>query len=132
MVIGHEITHGFDNNGRHFGPFGGLQSWWTNDAATQFDQRASCLVNQYSSYPVYDQYVNGSQTEGENIADNGGIEVAFQTYKQYVSVNNITVQYMKEYSNDQLFFLYFAQNWCCSATPQGYLDMLLDVHSPPR
>ena len=129
MVIGHEITHGFDNNGRHWGPYGGYENWWTDGAAKEFDSRAQCLIDQYSafhfSYP--DSHVNGELTLGENIADNGGIGVAFAAYKK--AFPNLPQVYDK-LTNDQLFFLWHGQSWCSHLTESGVYARLQDVHSP--
>jgi len=83
VVIGHEITHGFDDKGRHFDHRGNINQWWDTDSSDNFHQRAQCIINQYSNYKV-DQvgiYLNGLNTQGENIADNGGIKQAFHAYK---------------------------------------------------
>ena len=77
-VIGHELTHGFDDEGRQFDVKGNLRDWWTQADAKAFDQRADCLVQQYGSYsPIDDVKLNGKLTLGENTADNGGLRLAY-------------------------------------------------------
>jgi len=130
MVIGHEITHGFDNSGRLFNGTGAYIDWWTQQATVEFDQRAQCLITQYDAFLVEGQHVNGSATLGENIADLGGLNLAFSAYHAYAQP---AAQLMNEYTNDQLFFMYYAQNWCAKISPQEALDRLeTDVHSPNK
>nr|XP_054768259.1 neprilysin-1-like [Lytechinus pictus] len=80
MVIGHEITHGFDDRGRRYDKDGNLVQWWSNSSIEAFKGRAECIVDQYSAYvmPENDMNLNGKMTQGENIADNGGIKQAFR------------------------------------------------------
>ena len=76
MVIGHEITHGFDDKGRQFDKHGNLKQWWNNVTIEKFREQAQCIVDQYSGYklPGIDLFINGRMTQGENIADNGGLK----------------------------------------------------------
>ncbi|KAK3722582.1 hypothetical protein QZH41_001263 [Actinostola sp. cb2023] len=78
VVMGHELTHGFDNKGRKFDKNGNLESWWKNVSAVAFKERSSCMVDQYGNYTVAGQRVNGNQTLSENIADNGGLKLAYK------------------------------------------------------
>jgi len=131
MVIGHEITHGFDNNGRHWGPYGGFENWWTPAAAAEFEKRAQCLIDQYDAfhYDFPDSHVDGKLTLGENIADNGGIGLAFNTYKNYLNLDKPIYDGL---TNDQLFFVWHGQSWCAYASDDALKSMLQDVHSPPN
>src|SRR5256885_15989245 len=81
-VIGHELTHGFDDEGRQFDAQGNLRDWWTPEDAKQFEQRASCISNQYSQYVVVDDVkINGKLTLGEDVADLGGLMLAYMAWK---------------------------------------------------
>jgi predicted metalloendopeptidase len=85
-VIGHELTHGFDDEGRQYDAKGNLRDWWTAEDAKAFEQRAGCLVNQYSSFsPVDGVNLNGKLTLGENTADNGGLRVAYMALLKAVA-----------------------------------------------
>lgn len=142
VVIGHELTHGFDDKGRLFDLDGNLQRWWSDAAIDGFHQRARCLVSQYSNYTVPDVSiaVDGENTQGENIADNGGIKQAFRAYKQWLSVNEANEEVMSNEvlngvnaTNTQLFFLNFAQVWCGAMRPEAMRNKLKTaVHSPGR
>lgn len=80
VVIGHEITHGFDDRGRQYDKHGNMMQWWNNVTIKAFRERAQCIVNQYSKYKLEEvnQFVDGRMTEGENIADNGGLKQSFR------------------------------------------------------
>lgn len=87
VVIGHEITHGFDDKGRQFDKDGNMMQWWNNATVKAFRERAQCIVEQYSRYKLQevDLYINGRMTQGENIADNGGLKQSFRvTYSPKV------------------------------------------------
>jgi len=132
MVIGHEITHGFDNNGRLFNGTGAYVSWWTNASAAAFNERAQCLVDQYSNFTVTlsngtTLSVNGAQTLSENIADSGGTMVSFQTYQEFAKQDS---RMFPEWTNDQTFFLWFANSWCTIYSDPAMLRQLKNVHSP--
>lgn len=134
VVIGHEITHGFDDKGRQFDKDGNMMQWWNNATIKAFRERTQCIVNQYSGYKLeeVDLYINGRMTQGENIADNGGLKQSFRAYKKWVSIHgqepllpgvNLT--------HDQLFFLNYAQIWCGSMRREDALTKIRSsVHSP--
>nr|CAD7569224.1 unnamed protein product [Timema californicum] len=134
VVIGHEITHGFDDKGRQFDKDGNMMQWWNNSTVRAFRERAQCIIEQYSLYKLdeVDLYVNGRMTQGENIADNGGLKQSFRAYKKWVRKHgeepglpgiNLT--------HDQLFFLNYAQIWCGSMRPEDALTKIRSsVHSP--
>ena len=131
MVIGHELMHGFDDQGSNYDQNGRLVNWWTPSVKSAFDAKAECLINQYSQYQVNGLNVNGNLTLGENIADNGGIVIAWAGYKlkdpdaSWKSISSITP--------DQLFFLSFAQGWCSKRTAETSEQYLkTDPHSPPK
>lgn len=141
VVIGHELTHGFDDKGRLFDRDGNLERWWSDHAIEQFHSRASCLINQYGNYTVSEVGipVDGENTQGENIADNGGIKQAFRAYKKWLaqhsdadSLKHETLPGLNE-TNTQLFFLNFAQVWCGATRPEATRNKLKTaVHSPGR
>lgn len=110
MVIGHEMTHGFDDKGRQFDKEGNLKDWWTADDATRFDQRAEVMVNFFDKIEVLPGLnVNGKLTLGENIADNGGLQVAYQAYKN--ATQNKPLEVKEGFTADQRFFLAYAGVW---------------------
>ena len=133
MVMGHELTHGFDDQGRKFDGHGNLRDWWTPAVAEAFTQRAACLVRQFDAYvAVGDQHVNGRLTLGENIADQGGLKLAHAAYRGTRGSATLTAQ-TGTFTAEQQFFISFAQSWCTKRRPD--LERLLanvDPHSPPR
>lgn len=107
-VIGHEITHGFDNQGREFDADGNMHLWWTNSSLNQFEEKSQCFIKQYSNFIVDGQNENGQRTLGENIADNGGVKISFTAYekhREHPSTNRLPGL---DYTPDQLFFISFA------------------------
>lgn len=130
-VIGHELTHAFDDEGRQFDDKGNLRDWWTDADAKAFQGLADCLVKQYSDYTAVDDVkVNGKLTLGENTADNGGLRISYMALqameagKQPAPVDG--------FSADQRFFLGWAQVWCQNQTPQDLRrQVLTNPHSPP-
>jgi putative endopeptidase len=136
MVMGHELTHGFDDEGRQFDGDGNLSEWWTKKVNKEFEKRASCVVKQFDGYvalpdpadPKNELHVNGKLTLGENIADLGGLKLAYAAYKSA----HKDAQSINGFTPDQQFFLGYAQAWCHNARPQ-YRAMLtkVDPHSPP-
>uniref|UniRef100_A0A674MAL3 Neprilysin n=1 Tax=Takifugu rubripes TaxID=31033 RepID=A0A674MAL3_TAKRU len=126
MVIGHEITHGFDNNGRHHDEKGDMKDWWTKESNERFLELSKCMVNQYSNFTLdvdSGTHMNGKNTLAENIADNGGLRQAFQAYKNHVAVHGPDPPLPGiDLSHDQLFFLNFAQVWCSKARPEHVLS----------
>ncbi len=110
-IIGHEIGHGFDDQGRHFDAQGRIRDWWTADAATRFTERTHALGAQYSAFePLPGLHVNGDLTMGENIGDLGGIEMAYSAYRRYVAAHG-EPPVLGGLTGDQRFFLAYAQSW---------------------
>ncbi len=130
-VIGHEITHGFDDNGSKFDEQGRFRMWWTDDDRTEFDRRAADLVGQVDAYPLgEDVSVNGRLTLGENIADLGGLAIAFDAWRHAGGEQDPDVD---GYTPAQRFFLAHAGIWRMNYTDE-YLRLLLnvDVHAPSQ
>lgn len=133
-VIGHELTHGFDDEGRKFDAEGRLRQWWQPEVSQRFEERAQCMRDQYSGYEVEAGVaVNGKLTAGENIADNGGLEEAYLAYKEWEKRNGGPGPGLDGLTADQLFFIGHAQVWCALTTPEtARLRVTVDVHAPPR
>ncbi|XP_006196655.2 membrane metallo-endopeptidase-like 1 isoform X2 [Vicugna pacos] len=135
MVIGHEIIHGFDDNGRNFDKDGNMLDWWSNFSAQHFQQQSECMVHQYGNYSwdvAEDQNVNGFSTLGENIADNGGLRQAYKAYLKWMAEGGKDRQLPGlELTYTQLFFVSYAQVWCGSYRPEFAVQSIkTDVHSP--
>jgi len=130
-VIGHEMTHGFDDEGRQFDKKGNLADWWTKDDADNFTKQTAVLVDQYDNFKILDSlHVNGKLTLGENIADFGGITVALNALKNVLKKtgNNAKID---GYTPTQRFFLSFAQVWRMSIRDKELMRRIKeDVHSP--
>ncbi|XP_072385133.1 neprilysin-1-like [Diabrotica undecimpunctata] len=134
VVIGHEITHGFDDKGRQFDKHGNMMQWWNNATIKAFRERTQCIIDQYSRYKVNEVglYINGRMTQGENIADNGGLKQSFRAYKKWSSLHEEEFDLPGlNLTHDQLFFLNYAQIWCGSMRPEDALTKIRSsVHSP--
>jgi len=136
VVIGHELTHGFDDQGRKYDAEGNLHDWWTADDAKEFEQRATCTANEYSSFvSVKDDKgevkLNGRLTLGENTADNGGLKLAYMALTSIIG--NTPVKPIDGYTPQQRFFLSYGQIWCQNVTDQeARKRVLTDPHSPGR
>ena len=131
-TIGHELIHGFDDEGRRFDAKGNLRDWWNAKDGKEFERRASCIVQQYSSYiAVDDVKVNGKLTLGEDLADLGGTILAYASWK--TTTANQKLEVIQDLTPDQRFFVGLAQ-WACSNTrPEAErLQAQTDPHSPPR
>ncbi|XP_057640026.1 endothelin-converting enzyme 1 isoform X1 [Chionomys nivalis] len=134
VVVGHELTHAFDDQGREYDKDGNLRPWWKNSSVEAFKQQTECMVQQYSNYSVNGEPVNGRHTLGENIADNGGLKAAYRAYQNWVKKNGAeqTLPTLG-LTNNQLFFLGFAQVWCSVRTPESsHEGLITDPHSPSR
>ena len=118
-VIGHELTHGFDDQGRKFDPEGNLRDWWTAADAKAFEERATCVADQYSGYSVAgdNTHVNGRLTLGENTADNGGLRLALSAYMNGPGAKN--KEKIDGFTPEQRVFLGWAQVWCENARPEA-------------
>lgn len=131
-VIGHELTHGFDDQGRKFDPQGNLRDWWTEQDGKEFDKRASCVENEYSGFTAVDDLkLNGKLTLGENTADNGGARIALMALENFIKDTGKPRDKIDGYTPEQRYFLGFARIWCEKRRPE-YSRMLVNVdpHSP--
>jgi len=131
-TIGHELTHGFDDQGRKYDAKGNLRDWWTKEDAEKFTQRTQCIEDQYSKYVVVDDvHINGKLTLGEDVADLGGEILAYNAWKETTKDKNL--QPSNDLTPDQRFFVGFAQ-WACENTrpEDARLRALTDPHSPAR
>uniref|UniRef100_A0A9J8A0S2 Membrane metallo-endopeptidase-like 1 n=1 Tax=Cyprinus carpio carpio TaxID=630221 RepID=A0A9J8A0S2_CYPCA len=135
MVIGHEITHGFDDQGRNFDKDGNMYNWWSNFSAERFEDQSKCMVEQYGKFSwklAGGQNVSGITTLGENIADNGGVRQAYKAYMKWVEREGEEPRLPGlEMDHKQLFFLNFAQVWCGACRPEYAIQSIkTDPHSP--
>lgn len=130
-VIGHEITHGFDDQGSQYDSEGNLKMWWTKDDRTQFDGLAGRVIDQYNNYKVLDSVaVNGKLTIGENIADLGGVTLGFEALKKQWTKNK-KPKNKDGFTPEQRFFIGFAQVWKRKYRNESILQRIkTDVHSP--
>ncbi|XP_059848311.1 neprilysin-like isoform X1 [Hypanus sabinus] len=135
MIIGHEFTHGFDDNGRNFDKDGNLLDWWSQQSAENFKNLSQCMVYKYGNFSwdtAGGQHISGINTLGENIADNGGIRQAFEAYKQYVKkAGEDRLLPGIDLNHDQLFFLNFAQVWCGKYRPEYAINSITTDHHLP-
>jgi putative endopeptidase len=136
VVIGHELTHGFDDQGRKFDPQGNLHDWWTARDGEEFEKRAGCIANEYGNFVAVDDLkLNGKLTLGENTADNGGARIAFAALNHILAQDSTgkAGEKIDGYTPQQRFFLGFGRVWCEKRRPE-YSRMLVtvDPHSPGK
>ena len=132
-IVGHELTHGFDDQGSQFDGYGNLSGWWSADDRKKFDAMTDCEVQEYGSFTaVGDVKVNGRLTLGENTADNGGIRLAYEAFLADAQRQGIDLNAKQDgYTPIQQFFLAFGQNWCDNMRPEMIrLLTQTDPHSP--
>ncbi|MGC2661536.1 MAG: M13 family metallopeptidase, partial [Bryobacteraceae bacterium] len=135
VVIGHELTHGFDDQGRQFDADGNLRDWWQKQDSERFDKLANCFVEEYGSFsPVKGVELNGKLTLGENTADNGGLRLAYYALMHQLSKDGVSpARKIDGYTETQQFFLGFAQVWCSSTRDAAArLRAKVDPHSPGK
>ncbi|OTB16113.1 hypothetical protein K445DRAFT_317105 [Daldinia sp. EC12] len=136
-VAGHELSHAFDNSGRHYDEHGNFTDWWTNNTVQEFDKRANCFVEQYSNFTVQGNngeplHVNGRLTLGENIADAGGVSAAFAAWKSRTETSpDQNLPGLDFFTQDQLFFVFYANWWCGKNRKEEAIRRIYtDPHSP--
>jgi len=136
VVMGHELSHGFDDQGVQFDSDGALHTWMSPHAQKGFDQMAQCVVDEYSKF-CYPQIgcIDGTTTQGENIGDNGGLKAAYRAYKAYTASHGeeAPLPGLESLSMDQIFFLAYGQVWCGSYSDDSLTRQLLtNPHSPGK
>ncbi|CAH8499298.1 unnamed protein product [Heterobilharzia americana] len=131
MVVGHEITHAFDQHGAKFDAKGNMRDWWSPETLAAFERNSQCMIEQYSNYSILNTSLNGKMTLGENIADNGGIKAAYKAFKKLeAKYSDKPILPGLKFTPDQLFFIGFAQLWCFKSLHQSILNtVLFDVHT---
>jgi len=131
-TVGHELTHGFDDEGRQFDAKGNLRDWWTADDAKKFEQRAACISNQYSNYTIVDDIkINGKLTLGEDVADLGGVLLAYMAWK--ADTKDQKLEPLDDLTPDQRFFVGYGQSWCGHVRDESKrLRATVDPHSPEK
>ncbi|MBV8760387.1 MAG: M13 family metallopeptidase [Deltaproteobacteria bacterium] len=128
-TIGHEMTHGFDDEGSQFDASGNLRDWWSAATKKQFGEATKCVVDQYAQYEaVPGVKLDGKLTAGENIADNGGVKLAYEAYTAWREGKNVP-RSVEGITDDQLYYLAYAQSWCEKITPELLETM---AHSNPH
>ena len=136
LVIGHELTHGFDDQGRKFDPQGNFRDWWTKQDGEEFEKRVSCVADEYSNFVAVDDLkLNGRLTLGENTADNGGARIALAALEQLIAGDKSGKegQSIDGYTPQQRFFLGFGRVWCEKRRPEvARMRVLTDPHSPGK
>ena len=134
-TIGHELTHGFDDEGRQFDATGNLKDWWTKRDETQFTDRAECMVKQYDAIEVVPGvHLNGKLTLGENLADLGGLRLALMAWLQKADEAHVDMQStMDGYTPEQRFWIAYAQQWCSQTRPEALRTQAqTDPHAPDK
>jgi predicted metalloendopeptidase len=131
-VIGHEMTHGFDDEGRQFGADGNLSDWWTKESAARFEERSAAIVKQFNGYiAIDDLHLNGALTQGENIADLGGVKISYAALQKALAGQPRTK--IDGFTPEQRFFLSWATVWHTTIRDQQLrLQVNTDPHSPAK
>ncbi|RHZ31015.1 hypothetical protein DYB31_010536 [Aphanomyces astaci] len=138
VLIGHEISHGYDNRGRRYDGNGKKKPWWTETTWKQFNENSECFVEQYGSMDVKSELtgdflgkLNGNLTLRETLADNGGVNTAYRAYRDYVHGEAETTKYTKE-AGEKMFWIKYGQSWCEKNSDALLQALLNDVHPPGR
>lgn len=134
-IIGHEMSHGYDDQGRFYDERGRLVDWWGGDTEEEFNDKKECFIEQYGKIvdPDTNKSINGENTVGENIADNGGVRLAFATYRRLQDeAVTYTLPGLDDFLPQQLFFISYALMWCGKTRPELNDEIMSDVHSPNR
>lgn len=131
-IIGHEISHGFDDQGSQFDELGNMKNWWTAEDHRKFKEKTNTLVAQYNAYePIKGYHVNGELTLGENIADNSGLAIAYKAYQ--LSLNGKAAPVLDNLTGEQRFYIGWAQAWRSKITDAMQVEFLKrDPHSPDK
>jgi endothelin-converting enzyme len=138
-IAGHELTHGFDDNGAKYDETGKLRDWWDNTTTANFDKKTQCFGDQYSKYTITGLEgekinINGKLTMGENIADAGGLNAAFRAWKAREAATgkqSPSIPGLEEFTNEQLFFISYSNSWCGRTRAGAQMSQVFsDPHSP--
>ena len=131
-TMGHELTHGFDDEGSQFDAQGNLRNWWTENDRKEFDHRAQCVIDQYSGYTIIDDIkINGKLTNGEDLADLGGTLLAYLAWKE--DTKNQKLEPLDGMTPEQRFFVAYGQSWCTNEREENKrLRATVDPHSPEK
>jgi endothelin-converting enzyme/putative endopeptidase len=131
-TIGHELTHGFDDEGRQFDAQGNLRDWWTPEDGKEFERRAACISDEYSQFVVVDDVkINGKLTLGEDVADLGGLLLAYMAWQDATRGQKLAP--IDGLTPEQRFFVAYGQSWCSNERPElERMRAVTDPHSPPR
>ena len=130
-TFGHEITHGFDDQGSQYDEKGNLNNWWTADDLKKFRVKTGLIVSQFSKYKVGDKYINGSATQGENIADLGGVVMGYEAFKKTNQYK--TKEIISGLNPDKRYFLAYGYAWMVNANKESLAQQIItDVHSPAQ
>jgi len=134
-VIGHEITHGFDDMGRQYDDTGNLANWWEDATEDKFLEKVNCIIRQYGNYTAktVNKTLNGVNTQGENIADNGGLKQAYRAYNSWVTRHGEESRLpgLQDYTPKQMFWISAANLWCSKYRNKSLENQIkLNAHSP--
>jgi predicted metalloendopeptidase len=132
-TIGHELTHGFDNNGSKYDSHGNLKDWWSEETSKLFDEKAKCYIEQANNYKIESVglNVNGAQTLEENLSDQGGVKLGYMALDKILKTRAEGPLWNGKYSERQQYWLAYAQSWCSKHTPESLRSQMTnDVHPP--
>ncbi len=131
-TVGHELTHGFDNDGSKYDGFGNVKSWWPEQIRRGFEERSQCLIDQANKYEVLPGlFVNGTRTLTENIADQGGTKLAYLAYKR-MAQGRPSAPVVAGFDENQQYFVSYAQSWCAKRTEESMRQQLISNTHPPE
>ena len=134
FVAGHEMTHGFDDTGKQISKEGQLENWWSVDTEKLYAEKTQCIIDQYSAYHSSKAQLNlnGIITQSENIADNGGIKIAYEAYQEWVKQNGPEECLPNlNYTPNQLFWISLANAWCAKERVEQLRSIILTKSHPP-
>ncbi|CAG7723309.1 unnamed protein product [Allacma fusca] len=134
IVLGHEMTHGFDHQGRHYDKDGNFTSWWPDDVQIAFRNQAICFADQYGKFkmPLVDQFVDGNDTLADNVCDNAALRHSWLAYQMWAEDHNVEEPLLPglNFTIPQIFYMTFGQIWCEVLNKEGYQQYVRDTHSP--
>jgi endothelin-converting enzyme/putative endopeptidase len=132
-TIGHELTHGFDNNGSQFDGHGNLKNWWTTETKKKFDENAQCFVDQANAYKIetLDLFVDGVKTLEENLSDQGGVKLGMMALERILTIRKESPPWLGKFNERQQYWISYAQGWCTKTTDEALrAQMTSDSHPP--